>query len=200
MPKRDSPESQLSFLAPDDAVLLHQFRMFMAEATRLYETRTGRVLEDALAIRSPREAYEFLRLEMEGLEQEQLRVVCLNTRNRIVGTHMIYQGSVNAVSVRIGEVYRPALLDNASSLIVAHNHPSGDPEPSPEDVSLTGELAQAGQLLGVQLLDHLIIGRGKYVSLKERGLGFDPSTGAKALKRGSERRARHVITPDGEQV
>jgi DNA repair protein RadC len=75
--------------------------------------------------------------------------------------------------VRIGELFRSALKENAAAMIVAHNHPSGDPSPSPEDVSVTRQLVQAGQLLDIDVLDHVIIGRQRYVSLKERGLGFD---------------------------
>src|SRR5919201_1476993 len=120
-----APDAQLSFLAPDDAALVHLLRRFVAEASRIYETRTGQPVEEALTVHSPKDAYEFLRAEMEGLEQEQLRVITLNTRNKIISKHLIYQGTLNCSHVRIGEVFRPALLDNAACLILAHNHPSG---------------------------------------------------------------------------
>ena len=152
--------------------MVHMLRRFLAEASRIYETRTGQRLEEALTIRSPHDAYEFLRLEMEDLEQEQLRTINLNTRNKIISTRMIYQGSVNSVSVRVGEVFRPALIDNATCLIVLHNHPGQDPSASPEDLLMTRELVRAGKLLDVEVLDHIIIGKGRFVSLKERGLGF----------------------------
>lgn len=166
------PESQISFLNPTDAVMVHLLRRFMAEASRIYEVKTGRAISDALEIRSPADAYDFLRLEMEELDQEQIRTINLNTKNRVISAQMIYQGMVNSTTVRIAEVFRPAISDNATSLIVCHNHPSGLPDPSPEDVSLTHQLVEAGELLGVSVLDHLIIGKGKFVSLKERGLGF----------------------------
>jgi DNA repair protein RadC len=82
-------------------------------------------------------------------------------------------GSLNTSVVRIGELFRSAIRDNAAAFIVVHNHPSGDPSPSPEDVNVTRQIVQAGKLLDIELLDHVVIGRQKYVSLKERGLGFD---------------------------
>ena len=112
--------------------------------------------------------------EMSGLEQEHLRVLLLNTKNEVLSIQEIYVGNVNSSVVRPAEVIRPAVRDNAPSVIVVHNHPSGDPAPSPEDVSITRDLVAAGKLLGVELLDHLVIGSGnRFVSLKDKGLGFD---------------------------
>jgi DNA repair protein RadC len=111
--------------------------------------------------------------EMMFLEQEHLKLVLLDTRNRVLGTPTIYVGSLNSSVIRIGELFRAALKENAAAFIVAHNHPSGDPSPSPEDIRVTKQLVQAGKLLDVEVLDHVIIGRQRFVSLKERGLGFD---------------------------
>jgi DNA repair protein RadC len=86
---------------------------------------------------------------------------------------LIYKGSLNQSQVRVGEVYREAVRRNCAAIIVAHNHPSGDPSPSPEDVSVTRDLVAAGKLLGIELLDHLVIGHQRWVSLRERGLGFE---------------------------
>lgn len=169
--ERENPH-QISFLKPEDAYMVHLMRSFLAEASKIYETRTNQHLEDALHIGSPRDAYEFLRVEMEDLEQEQLRTLNLNTKNRILSAPMIYQGSVHTTVIRIGEIFRPAILDNASGLIVAHNHPSGDPTPSPEDAAITREIVKVGQMLDIDVVDHIVIGKGKFVSLKERGLGF----------------------------
>jgi len=166
--------TQLSFLKPDDIEKVLILRRFVSDIEAIYATNAGRSVEDVLAVRSPSDAYDFLR-GMEELEQEQLRTVHLNTRGKIIGTRMIYQGSLNSAVMRVGEVFRYALMDNACSIIVAHNHPSGDPSPSPEDVQVTSQLVQAGKLLDVEVLDHLVIGRGKFVSLKERGLGFEVS-------------------------
>jgi DNA repair protein RadC len=164
---------QMTFLSPEDAELLHRGRLALAEFVAIYEARKAKRLEEAPQIKSPEDAFEYLRFEMENLEQEQLHAINLNQKNRIISARMIYQGSLHTTVVRVGEVFRLAVLDNAASLIVAHNHPSGTPDPSPEDVALTRELVKAGQLLDIAVLDHIVIGRGKFVSLKERGLGFD---------------------------
>lgn len=111
---------------------------------------------------------------LEHLDQEKLIVLLLNTRNHVLLTRTIYVGTVNSSAVRPAEVLRPAIRENAPSIIVAHNHPSGDPTPSPEDVSVTRDLVAAGKLLDIDVLDHLVIGSGgNFVSLKERRLGFD---------------------------
>jgi DNA repair protein RadC len=124
------------------------------------------------AIHSPADAAALVQYEMSALEQEHLRVMLLDTRNRVVEIVELYHGSLNSALVRVGEVFKPAVRRNAAAILVVHNHPSGDPTPSPDDVSLTRALVQAGKLLDVELLDHLVIGQGKFVSLKERGLGF----------------------------
>lgn len=172
MGKEKPSQFQLGFLTPSEAEMVDLMRRFLADASRLYEVRTGKALTAALEIRTPRDAYEFLRLEMEPLDQEQLRTINLNTKNRIISSPLIYQATINATTIRIAEVFRPAIIDNATAIIVCHNHPSGSAEPSPEDVSVTAELVEAGKLLGVDVLDHLIIGKGSFVSLKDRGLGF----------------------------
>ena len=105
-------------------------------------------------------------------KQEHLRTVLLDTRNRVLSVPTIYVGSLNSAQVRVGEVFRHAIRANCASMIVVHNHPSGDPSPSPEDVQVTRLLVEAGSLLNIDVLDHLIIGRQRFVSLKERGLGF----------------------------
>ena len=130
--------------------------------------------QDRAVINSPQDVANLLQAEMSSLEQEHLRVLLLNTRNQVLNTVEVYVGNVNSSIVRPSEVFRPAVRDNAPSIIVVHNHPSGDPTPSPEDVSITRELVSAGNLLGIDLLDHLVIGSGgRYVSLNERRLGFE---------------------------
>ena len=100
-------------------------------------------------------------------------VILLDTRNRVIGRpRPIYRGSLNSTSVRIGELFREAVRENAASIVVAHNHPSAETTPSPEDVRVTRDIAAAGTLLDVELLDHLIVGRHGYASLKQLGLGF----------------------------
>ncbi len=129
--------------------------------------------EERPQIKSPADAVNLLS-GMGTLEQEQMRVLLLDQKNRVRGIHTAYQGSLHTTVVRIGELFREAVRQNAAAVIVAHNHPSGDATPSPEDVALTRELVKAGALLDIDVLDHLVIGAGgKFASLKERGLGFD---------------------------
>jgi DNA repair protein RadC len=129
--------------------------------------------EERLVIRSPADAANLLMYELSGEVQEYLYAVFLDTRNRVIGKPFeVYHGSLNTALIRIGEVFREAIKVNAAGLIVVHNHPSGDPSPSPEDVAVTRALAEAGKLLDIELVDHLVIGRHRFVSLKERGLGF----------------------------
>jgi DNA repair protein RadC len=124
------------------------------------------------AIHSPADAAALVQYEMAGLTQEHLWVINLDTRNRMLNIEKVYIGSLNSSMVRVGELFKPAIQRNAASIIVVHNHPSGDPTPSPEDIALTKSIVQAGKLLDIELLDHLVIGQNKFVSMKERGLGF----------------------------
>ena len=129
-------------------------------------------LEERPSINSPSDAASLVQYEMSALEQEHLRVMLLDRRNRVLETVEVYKGSVNSSQVRVGELFKEAIRKNASAIIVIHNHPSGDPTPSPDDVAVTRAIVQAGKLLDVEVLDHLVIGQGRWVSLKERGLGF----------------------------
>jgi DNA repair protein RadC len=124
-------------------------------------------------ITSPADAANLLMLEMSGLEQENLRTLLLDTKNRVLASPTVYIGNVNSSIIRVSEIFREAVRQNATALIMAHNHPSGDPTPSPEDVHVTRSVVEAGHLLGIEVLDHLVIGHQQFTSLKERGLGFD---------------------------
>ena len=129
--------------------------------------------EERPVINSPADAAALVQFEMSLLEQEYLKVILLDSRNRVIAIVEVYHGSVNNSQVRVGEVFKPAIQRLAPAMIVVHNHPSGDATPSPDDVAVTRAMVQAGKLLDVCLLDHLIIGgAGRFVSLKERGLGF----------------------------
>lgn len=128
--------------------------------------------EDRATVRSPQDVANLVQGEMALLEQEHLRVVLLNTRNQVMSILELYKGSVNSAQVRVSEVLRPAVRENCPALVVVHNHPSGDPTPSAQDIELTKELVAAGKLLDIEVLDHLIIGRGRHVSMKETGQGF----------------------------
>jgi DNA repair protein RadC len=128
--------------------------------------------EERPTVHSPEDAAALVRYDMSALEQEQLRVMLLDTRNRVLDIPKVYQGSLNSSQVRIGELFKSAIRRNAAAVIIIHNHPSGDPTPSPDDVAITRAIVQAGKLLDIDVLDHLVIGAGRHVSLKERGLGF----------------------------
>ena len=125
------------------------------------------------SIRSPRDVADRLILQMGRLEREELRVVILNTKNVVLRVSTAYQGNVSASLVRVGELFRDAVRLDASGIILVHNHPSGDPTPSPDDLHLTAEALAAGRLLDIDLLDHLVIGHDAYVSLRDRGVSFD---------------------------
>jgi len=124
-------------------------------------------------IRSPVDVADRLILQMGRLEREELRVVLLNAKNVVLRVVTVYQGNVSASLVRVGELYRDAVRMSASGIILVHNHPSGDPTPSPDDLHLTAEALAAGKLLDIDLLDHLVIGHAAYVSLRDRGVAFD---------------------------
>ncbi len=125
------------------------------------------------SIRGPVDVADRLILQMGQLEREELRVVILDTKNHVLRVQMVYQGNVSSSLVRVGELYRDAVRLNAASIILVHNHPSGDPTPSPDDLHLTAEALAAGRLLDIGLLDHLVIGHDAYVSLRDRGVAFD---------------------------
>lgn len=127
---------------------------------------------ERIQIKSPSDVAQLMQLEMSHLDQEQLRAIALDTKNRIQKVHTVYVGSLNSAMIRVGEVFKEALKVNACSVIVVHNHPSGDPTPSPEDVLVTRQIYDAGKVLDIDVLDHLVIGQGRFVSLRERGLGF----------------------------
>ena len=159
-----------------DAALLEVLRSnlnLLGEIAMRYqvETQPERPSGDLPTISCPDDVRRLLGPEMAPLAQEQLRVLLLDTKNHVVGQRVIYQGNVSSAIVRTAEVFRPAVIEAVPGIIVSHNHPSpAIPTPSPEDAALTRELVQAGKLLGIELLDHVVIGGERFVSLKERGL------------------------------
>jgi len=128
--------------------------------------------EEKPTINSPADAAALVQYEMSALEKEEMRVILLDTRNHVVDIVTVAHGSLNAAQMRVGEIFTPAVRRNVAALIAVHNHPSGDPTPSPQDVAITRAMIEAGKLLDIEVLDHLVIGMGKYVSLKEKKLGF----------------------------
>lgn len=127
---------------------------------------------DSPRVGSPADIAKLYMPEMSGYDREHMRIVLLNTKNQVVGADDLYIGSVNAALVRPAEVFATAVRRNLPAVMVVHNHPSGDPTPSPEDIRLTGQLVEAGKVLDVEVVDHIVIGQGRYVSMRERKLGF----------------------------
>ncbi len=127
------------------------------------------VPEDRYIIRSPKDGANFVMESMRHLNQEHLIVLFLDTKNRIIHKQTIFIGSLNASIVHPREIFREAVKRSAASIICVHDHPSGDPTPSQEDIQVTKRLVEAGKIMGIELLDHIIIGNQKYVSLKEKG-------------------------------
>jgi DNA repair protein RadC len=130
--------------------------------------------EERPSIHSPGDAAALVQHEMSLLDQEYLRVILLNTRNRVMGIEEVYHGSLNSSQIRIGEIFKPAIARMAAAIIVCHNHPSGQVDPSRDDIAITKAIVEAGKLVDIECLDHLIIGSGsRWISLKERKLGFE---------------------------
>ncbi|MCE5258886.1 MAG: DNA repair protein RadC [Chloroflexi bacterium] len=126
--------------------------------------------EGRLQVTSPEDAAKFFQARLSGEQQETLYVMHVDTKHRSFRSIPVYIGNVSAVIVRPAEVFREAIKDNATAIIVAHNHPSGDPSPSPEDINFTKEIKHLGQQLGIELLDHIVVGHNTYYSMKQHGI------------------------------
>jgi hypothetical protein len=139
--------------------------------------RFVREVKEDVFVLSPQSAASYLLEKIytpfDQFEQEETWVLLLNTKHKITHEAMVYRGTINSAVIRPVEIFKAAARANASAIMLSHNHPSGDPSPSPEDVAVTRSLVQAGQVLGVELLDHIVVGRDCWVSLKERSLGFE---------------------------
>jgi DNA repair protein RadC len=133
-------------------------------------------------VRSPRDVADRLMVQMALLEREELWVVILNTKHVVLRISVAYVGNVSASLVRVGELFRDAVRLDATSVILVHNHPSGDPTPSPDDVHLTAEAVAAGRLLDVEVLDHLVIAHDTWTSLRDRGVAFERRDSGPAVR------------------
>ena len=124
------------------------------------------------SVNGPEEATKMFNqiFDLENQPNEQFAILCVNTKNKVAGAHIISTGSLNSSIVHPREVFKAACLNNASAIILAHNHPSGDPEPSREDIETTQRLVNAGNVMGIKVLDHMVIGEGRYISCREQGL------------------------------
>ena len=154
-----------------DSQLIESLRGLLHELSARYEVNTSSLRSSSRPrIRGANDVAALFRSEMQDLAQEQLRLLLLDTKNHAIGQRVIYQGNVNSSMVRPAEVLRPAIVESATSIIIAHNHPSGDPTASAQDVDISIQLSKAAKLMEIDLLDHVIIGRPGHSSLKEQGL------------------------------
>lgn len=166
-------------LRADIATLCRSAGIGMAKAATIKAAlEIGRRLllaepEQRLQVKSPADIAPLLMAEMGHLDQEHLRTVLLDTKNRVQAIHTVYIGSLNASMVRVGELFKKALERNSAAILLCHNHPSGQIDASPEDVLVTREIIQAGKLLDVDVIDHLIVGTGCWMSMRQRGLAFN---------------------------
>jgi DNA repair protein RadC len=139
----------------------------MAEMAKRFQTyRSG----DSYKINSPADAADLIMVELREFKQEILKVLLLNTKNVVIGIHNASMGSLNSSIVHPREIYKEAIRKSAASIIMVHNHPSGDPSPSSEDIAATTRIKEVGKIVGIELLDHVIVGDGKYISLREKNL------------------------------
>lgn len=163
---------QVTFIPPDEATvvrLVQENLRLLADLRPAYRSAICRARE-LEPLTSPDQIHRLLGPEMADLPQEQLRVVLLDTRNRIIDVVLVYQGNVSSAVVRMAELFRDAIVANAPAIVLIHNHPSGESDPSEQDIQLTKQAAEAASLLGIQLLDHVVIGHGRFASLKDRGV------------------------------
>ena len=154
--------------------LMRENLRLLAELVQRYEVGRQDTVAERRIVRQLADVVAYLGAEMGELAQEQLRVMLLDTKNRLLSTQLVYQGGLNSIVVRLADCFREAVRVNAAAILLIHNHPSGDPEPSNEDVRVTREAAQVGDLLGIDVLDHVIVGNRVHVSLRERGF-YRPS-------------------------
>jgi DNA repair protein RadC len=125
--------------------------------------------EERYQILSPADAANLVMAEMSFLDHEELRVICLDTKNRVVANIRRYQGTLNSSVLRVAEIFKPAIARNCAGIIICHNHPSGDPKPSPEDEHVTRQLVEAAKLFDLEIVDHIIVGSNqRFVSMKEK--------------------------------
>jgi len=138
------------------------------ELARRYST-AGKALVGK-TFSSPKDIFEAFHLRLRDEKREHFFVVTLDARHRVIGEHLVSVGSLSSSIVHPREVFRPAIREAAGAVVLVHNHPSGDPRPSEEDVAVTRRLANASELIGIRVLDHVVIGDGRYASFREEGL------------------------------
>lgn len=147
-----------------------QIRTYRLPIYRVALVRESSQSSNVKSITSPRNVFEIASVYLDGVDREHFLVIMLDTKNKIIGINTVSIGVLSSCLVHPREVFKPAILANAAAIVLVHNHPSDDPEPSKEDVTLTKRLKEAGEIIGIEVLDHVVIGDSSFVSLKERGL------------------------------
>lgn len=137
---------------------------------RVSLVREGSYAVDHNTIRTPEDVFAIMGPEYETAVVETAMMLALDTKNKVIAVFTVSTGSLNASIIHPRDIFQRAILSNAASVILVHNHPSGDPTPSPEDMELTRKLVEAGKMMDIAVLDHVVIGEGRFVSLKERGV------------------------------
>lgn len=139
----------------------------LAEICKRFNTLRA---DTKINISSPKDVFECLRGEMSNINQEVLKLLILNTKNGLIKVKDVFKGTLNSSIVHPREIYSEAIKSGGASIIICHNHPSGDPTPSKDDINITNRINECGKIIGIELLDHIIIGNNKYTSLKEKGI------------------------------
>jgi DNA repair protein RadC len=173
IPAKRIPNLEISYLATcSDAELANWFTPDQIGRFRASVEIARRTMYDLSRpqFRSPQDSANFLMAHYGAVQQEIFVVLCLDAKNRIQNVHELYRGTAQSAVIRVGEVFKEAIRLNSTAIICSHNHPSGDPSPSGDDIHTTKDIAQAGKLLDIDVLDHIVIGSGSWVSMRERGL------------------------------
>lgn len=166
----------------EDAQFLQAMHNLVREMSTLYEARTGRPAEQAPILLNPQAVYDYFRPLMVDLPYEQMRVANLTTRGELISAPLLFQGPITGMDIRVADIFRQAIVDSADSVIMVHNHPSGDPTPTKADIHATERAFLTGKLLDIEVRDHLVIATRGFTSLREQGLGFEVPKGFDRLK------------------
>jgi DNA repair protein RadC len=144
--------------------------MYRIPIYKVMLVKDGTQKADTKTIKQPLDAHQVLASYLQGVGRENFVVLMVDTKHKVIGINTVSVGTLSQTSVHPREVFKPAILANTAAIILGHNHPSGDPTPSQEDIQVTKRLVEAGELLGISVLDHIITGEDKYFSMKEQGL------------------------------
>ena len=177
MAKPERYQMGFDFVQRPDHSLVYYELGFLGSENPESIGRFIRQVREEVVIRSPQDAAQHLMTSVftpfEAFDQEEVWCLLLNTKNRITHEAMAYRGTVNTVYIRPAELFKEAVRVNAPALVLSHCHPSGSVEPSQEDIQMTFTAYQAGKLLGIEVVDHIIVGKNRWISLREKGLGFE---------------------------